>query len=99
MTETVVSLSEFKARASQMLPELNAGDGSIVVTQNGLASAVVRGYESHQRERAALLALKLIVQSEADVSAGRTVPQCRVFADIEAGLADGHCATLCTSQT
>lgn len=46
-----------------------------------------------------MLALKPIVLGEADVSAGRTVPQGRVFADIKAGLADGHCATLCTSQT
>ncbi|MDE0178634.1 MAG: type II toxin-antitoxin system Phd/YefM family antitoxin [Gammaproteobacteria bacterium] len=99
MAGSVVSLSEFKAKAPQLLAELNAGDGVIIVTQNGLASAVVRSYESHQRERAALLALKLVVQGEADVSAGRTVLQHRVFADIKAGLADDHCATLCTSKT
>ncbi|MDE0422831.1 MAG: type II toxin-antitoxin system Phd/YefM family antitoxin [Gammaproteobacteria bacterium] len=89
MTVTVVSLSEFKAKAPQLLAELNASDGLIVVTENGLASAVVQGYESHQRERAALQALKRIVQREADVSAGRTMLQRSVFADIKAGLADG----------
>lgn len=92
-------MSEFKAKASRLLAELDAGDGAIVITQRGSASAVVQGYESHQRERAALLALKLNGQGEADVSAGRTVPQCRVFADIKAGLADDYCVTLCTSQT
>jgi len=48
MAGSVVSLSEFKAKAPQLLAELNAGDGVIIVTQNGLASAVVRSYESHR---------------------------------------------------
>lgn len=99
MSATVVRLSEFKARASRLLAELTIGDGVIVVTKNGLASAVVQSYESHQRERAALLTLKQVVQGEADVSAGRTVLQRRVFADIKAGLADDRCVKLCTLQT
>ena len=68
MTMAVVSLSEFKAKASRLLAELNAGDGVIVITRRGSASSVVQGYESHQRERAALLALKLIGQGETDIS-------------------------------
>ena len=89
MAMSVVSLSEFEANASRMLAELKASDGVIVVTQNGSPSAVVEGYESHQQQRATLLALKRIVQGEADISAGRTVPQDKVFADIRAGLANG----------
>lgn len=96
-----VSLSEFTANASQILAGLKAGDGAIIVTQNASPSAVVEDYESHQRQRATLLALKRIVQGEVDVSAGRTVPQRRVFADIRAALATGdkRPATLDTSKT
>lgn len=89
MAMSVVSLSEFKANAPQMLAELKAGDGAIIVTQDGSPCAVVEDYESHQRQRATLLTPKRIVQGEADVSAGRTVPQHRVFADIRAVLAAG----------
>ena len=101
MAMSVVSLSEFKANASRMLAELKASDGAIVVTQSGSPSAVVTDYESHQRQRATLLALKSIVQGEADVAAGRTVPQRRVFADIRAVLAtgDNHPTTLDGSKT
>lgn len=100
MATSVVSLREFEANASQMLAELKAGDGVIVVTQNGSPSAVVQDYESHQQQRATLLALKRIVQGEADISAGRTVPQHRVFADIRAGLANGdNRSAMSTSKT
>ena len=86
MSKPVVSLSEFKARAAQLLAEMKAGDQTIVVTQNGTATAVIQDYESHQRVQEALLVLKLVVQGEADVSAGRMVSQRQVFADIKAGL-------------
>ena len=101
MAMSVVSLSEFKANASRMLAELKASDGAIVVTQNGSPSAVVTDYESHQRQRATLLALKSIVQGEADVAAGRTVSQRRYSPTLRVGLAtsDNRCATLYTSKT
>ena len=86
MSKPVVSLSEFKAKAAQLLAEMKAGDQTIVVTQNGAATAVVQDYESHQRVQEALLMLKLVVQGEADISAGRMVSQRQVFADIKAGL-------------
>ena len=100
MAMSVVSLSEFKANAPWMLAQLKASDGVIVITQNGSPSAVVEDYESHQEQRATLQALKVIAQGEADVSAGRTVPQRRVFADIRAGLANGdNRPARSTSQT
>ena len=86
MSKPVVSLSEFKAKASQLLAEMKTGHQTIVVTQNGAATAVVQDYESHQRIQEALLMLKLVVQGEADVSAGRMMSQRQVFADIKAEL-------------
>ena len=86
MTTSIVSLSEFKARAAQMLSEMKASEHPIVVTQRGAASAVVHDYRVHQRLQEALLLLKLMVQGEADVARGRTLPQERVFADLEARL-------------
>lgn len=92
MTTSIVSLSEFKARAAQMLSEMKVTEHSIILTQRGAASAVVQDDRAHQRLRNALLMLKLMVQGESDVSQGRTTPQEKVFADFEARLtapADG----------
>ena len=92
MPTAIVSLSEFKARAAQMLAELKATEKEIVLTQRGAASAVVQDFDAHQRQRNALLLLKLMVQGEADVQAGRITAQDRVFAELETRLttpADG----------
>ena len=86
MTASIVSLSEFKARAAQMLSEMKADEHPIILTQRGAASAVVHDYRVHQRLQNALLMLKLMVQGEADVARGRTIDQERVFADLEARL-------------
>ncbi len=86
MTTAIVSLSEFKAKAAQMLAEMKTTEHAIILTQRGAASAVVQDFDAHQRLRNALLMLKLMVQGEADIPAGRTTPQDRVFADIKARL-------------
>ncbi len=84
---TVVSLSEFKAKAAQMLDAIRTTDHDIVLTQNGAASAVVQDYESHQRLQAALAMMKLMAQGEADIKAGRATPQTRVFSAFKKRLA------------
>ena len=86
MPTEIVSLSEFKARAAQMLAEMKATEKQIVLTQRGAASAVVQDFDSHERQRNALLMLKLMVQGEADIQAGRTASQSGVFAEIRARL-------------
>ena len=70
MTTSIVSLSEFKAKAAQMLSEMKAAEHPIILTQRGAASAVVHDYRVHQRLQNALLMLKLMVQGEADVARG-----------------------------
>ena len=86
MPTAVVSLTEFKAKAAQMLAELKATEKDIVLTQRGAASAVVQDFDAYERQRSALLMLKLMAQGEADIQAGRTTPQDKVFAEIKARL-------------
>lgn len=62
----------------------------MVLTQNGRASAVVQSYETFQRQQQALLMLKLLAQGEADIAAGRTIPQEEVFERMEKRLKQGH---------
>ena len=86
MPTAVVSLTEFKAKAAQMLAELKATEQEIVLTQRGAAGAVVQDFDAYERQRSALLMLKLMAQGEADIQAGRTTPQDKVFAEIKARL-------------
>ena len=87
MKNPVVSLSEFKARASQFLERIRVSGEEIVLTQNGSATAVVQDYESYQGFKDALEMMKLMVEGESDTKAGRLSPQARVFADLKERLA------------
>ena len=86
MATSIVSLSEFKAKAAQMLSEMKATEHPIILTQRGAASAVVHDYQAHQRLQNALLMLKLMVQGEDDVAQRRTISQEQVFAHLKARL-------------
>ena len=85
----VVSLSEFKAKASQFLERIHTSREDIILTQNGSATAVVQDYETYQSLKEALALMKLMVQGESDVKTGKLVPQSRVFADLKERLAHG----------
>ena len=53
MSETILSLSEFKADPSRLLDNIHVEPTRLVLTQNGRARAVVEDYEQHQeRQRA-----------------------------------------------
>ena len=82
MSDPIISLSDFKSDASQWLKRLQDESDAVVLTQNGRASAVVQSYETFQRQQQALLMLKLLAQGEADIAAGRLIPQEDVFAKL-----------------
>ena len=82
MTTPVISLSDFKARASQVLEEINASQRPVVITQHGTATAVVQGYESYQRMQDSVALLRLMVQGEADIKQGRLTPQREVLSSL-----------------
>ncbi len=86
MSESVISLSDFKSDASQWLKQLQEDRQAVILTQNGRGSAVVQSYESFQRQQQSLLMLKLMAQGEADLQAGRTRSQNKAFADAQARL-------------
>lgn len=82
MSESVISLSDFKSDASQWLKHLQEERNAVVLTQNGRGSAVVQSYESFRRQQASLAMLKLMAQGEADIRDGEVVPQSEAFASV-----------------
>ena len=90
MSDPIISLSDFKADASQWLKRLQEASDAVVLTQNGRASAVVQSFESYQRQQQALLMLKLVTQGEADIRAGRLTAQDDAFARLRERIAIGE---------
>lgn len=90
MSDAVISLSDFKAEASHWLRQLQDDTDTVVLTQNGRASAVVQSYEHFQRMQRSLAMLKLLTQSEADVQAGRLTDQDVVFDAVRKKIDQAH---------
>ena len=67
----ITSLSYFKTDASKLLLEIHKSGETIVITQNGEASAVVQDIESYKRLQNALLMLKLLAMGESDINKGK----------------------------
>lgn len=87
MSEHILSLSDFKADASQLLKRMREHDATpLVLTQNGRASAVVQNYDEYRKLQESLAMMKLIAIGEADIAGGKLVPQEQVFADARAQL-------------
>ena len=87
MSEHILSLSDFKADASQLLKRMQEDDATpLVLTQNGRASAVVQSYDDYQRLQKSLAMMKLLALGEADIQGGQLAPQNKVFAAARARL-------------
>jgi prevent-host-death family protein len=82
MAEDILSLSQFKADASRLLDQVRDEAGTLVLTQNGRARAVVQDYAQYQARERALVMLKLMAEGERDIASGDTLPQAEVFAGL-----------------
>jgi len=76
-----------KTRAAELLRSVHESRRPVVITQSGEPKGVLMDFASYQELRRATLLLRLLAQGEADVRAGRTVAQERVFAELRARLA------------
>jgi PHD/YefM family antitoxin component YafN of YafNO toxin-antitoxin module len=79
----VTSLSHFKADASQLIASIRKSGETVVLTQNGEATAIVQDIETYQKTQRALVMLKLLAQGEADIRNGETADQAAVFNRLE----------------
>jgi prevent-host-death family protein len=75
-----------KAKAADLLKQINETHRPVIITQNGEPRAVLQDPKSYENMRNAIGILKLISQGEADIRNGRVKSQENVFKDIEISL-------------
>jgi prevent-host-death family protein len=80
----IAPITELKRDAASLIDRASEQRSPIVITQNGRATAVLQDVESFEQDRRAFALLKLALQGDADVAAGRTVSR----ADYKKRLAD-----------
>ena len=87
-SDQIKPISYLKANAAKVVEGLAETGEPLVITQNGEPKGVLLDVTSYQELRDAVLLLKLAAQGEADVQAGRTVPQSEVFQSLRDRLAE-----------
>jgi prevent-host-death family protein len=75
-----------KAKAADLLKQINETHRPVIITQNGEPRAVLQDPKSYENMRNAIGLLKLISQGEGDIRSGRVKSQEDVFKDIEISL-------------
>jgi len=83
ISEDVRSVTYLKAKAADLLKQINETHRPVIITQNGEPKAVLQDSQSYENMRNALGLLKLIAQSEEDIKKGKTKPQEEVFTDLK----------------
>ena len=83
MVDDIKPVTYLKARAADLLEQVNQTRRPVIITQNGEPRAVLQDPQSYEETRDALGMLKLLAQGEAEVREGRVKDQDQVFADLE----------------
>jgi prevent-host-death family protein len=79
MREDIRPVTYLKSQAADLLIQLNRTHRPIVITQNGEVRAVIQDPESYERTKTAVAFLKLLVQGEEDIRAGKTYDHDELF--------------------
>lgn len=88
LTEDIQPVTYLKGNAAHLLHQVNETRRPVIITQNGLARAVLQDTASYESMRNAIAMLKLMVQGENDIRTGKLSGQAEVFARIEARLTE-----------
>jgi len=83
ISKDIKPVTYLKARASDLLKQINETHRPVVITQNGEPRAVLQDPESYENMRNAIGLLKLISLGEKDIKRGKSKSQDEVFANIE----------------
>lgn len=88
LAEDIKPVTYLKGNAAHLLHQLNETRRPVIITQNGLARAVLQDTASYESMRNAIAMLKLMVLGENDIRADRLSGQDEVISRIEARLAE-----------
>lgn len=84
--QDIKSVTYLKARAADLLDQINTTHRPVVITQNGEPKGILQDPQSYERMRNAIGLLKLISQGERSIKEGKTKSQQQVFNNIEKNL-------------
>ncbi len=88
LSQDIKPISYLKAKTADVINSVSENQRTVFITQNGEAKAVVQDIHSFENTQNTLNMLKLIVQSENEISEGKVAAQDEVFENLEKKLFD-----------
>ena len=83
LRQSIKPISYFKAHAAEVIRELNEQHGTMIITQNGEATAVIQDIVEYERIQEALALLKMIAQGQKDFEEGKTIPARQMLEELD----------------
>ena len=83
ITNDIKPVTYLKARAAELLDQINNTHRPVIITQNGEPRAVLQDPKSYEEMRNTLGLLKLLAVGESDIRGERSRPQEEVFTELE----------------
>ena len=87
LSESVKPISFLKAHASEILRDIKKNKKTIVITQNGEATAVLQDIRSYEEMQESLALLKILALSQKSKTEGHVKPLEKSFRDIRTTIA------------
>lgn len=83
LSTSVKPISYLKAHASRLIRDLSDHQGTIVVTHNGQAKAILQDIHTYEQTQEKLALLKILTRSQQNVQRGRAKSLDASFASLE----------------
>jgi len=74
LSSAVKPISYFKTHASEIIRQLSGNQGTMIITQNGEAKAVVQDIRVYEETQESLTMLKILALSSQNLREGKTRP-------------------------
>ena len=84
LAKQIKPISYVKANAAELIRDLHKSGEPIVITQNGVAKAVLQDIESYEKTQETLALLKIIAHGEQQYKDGKVKPAAGVFRRLRA---------------
>lgn len=81
-SESVKPISYLESHTAEALRDVTEGHGTMVITQDGKAKAVLQDVRAYEQTQESLALLKILMQSTKNLQDGRSKPAKRAFADL-----------------
>lgn len=81
-SRSIRPISYLKANAAQIIRGFESDPGTILITQNGVAKAVLQDLRTYEDTQEALALLRILAMGADEIRTGNVKPVARAFASI-----------------